>query len=128
MWQLQLYCYVKPHDALKLAHTLILARTSSPARWFALSHTVEFALTRFQSHARIRQNSFALTRSRSSTSWIDSLELAQTRLLACWLALTRTRSLSLELARQVLQNHSVFTRFLHAILQMNEFATCYQIL
>jgi len=35
----------------------------------------------------------------------------------------RTRSLSLELDRPVLQNHSVFTRFLRAIPQMNELVT-----
>jgi len=92
VWQLQLYCHVQPRAALELAYTL----SRSPA---VGSHYL--ALDRARSHslafARACHNFFC------------------TRSSICWLALSRTRSLSVELARPVLQNHSVFTRFLHAI-------------
>jgi len=66
-----------------------------------------------------RQNSFVLARYRSSTCFrtrisrtcCNLLADAWTRLPARWLELVHFRSNSLELARSVLQNHSVFTRF-----------------
>jgi len=87
-----------------MAITVALPRAASRcARTLSHSRSLAHPLDR-------TQNSFALARSRSSTYWPHSLKLAL------------TRSLSLELVCLVLQNHSVITRFLHAIPQMNEFA------
>jgi len=89
--------------------------------------------------ASARQNSFALTRSPAglhSLKLANAFELAKTRSLshshlfsfACLpsgshsFKLTHFLRNSFELARLVLQNHSVFTLFFHAIPHINEFA------
>jgi len=84
MWQVLLYCHVQPRAALKLA------RTCSPARWFALSRT--------------RQNSLTLSDTRSC-----SPELLYIRSPTCSLAFTRPHvgSHSLEFARTRSLSHSL---------------------
>jgi len=88
-------------------HSLALARppagSRSPACRLALSSSLELAHSLALSHARSHSRSLAIPR--------------------C-LVLAGTRSLSLELARPcMLPNRSVFTVFLHAIFQINPFAT-----
>jgi len=74
----------------------------TPWNLLTLSHLLARSLARTISHSK---------------KLAHTLSHSLTHLLA------RTPSLSLELAHPVLQNHSVFTHFFNAILQMNPFAT-----
>jgi len=114
------YSCIAMCSLVRCSNSLTL-HTHSPAHWLTLTHTQNsLKLLSTCSHSPELLCTCSLLLIHLLTHTLsNSLKLAHTRLPPT----ARTRSLSLELVHLLLQNYSVFTRFLHAIPQMNPSAT-----